>query len=235
MTAKIVRSRGVVRMLLPGWVTLVLLISPIAHAGDLSLPSPSRQGVISVEEALNSRRTHRSFQGRALSLTQFAQMLWAAYGVTAVSGGRQLKTAPSAGGMYPIDIYAVVGDGGVESVAPGVYHYLPESHAVRSVSSGDVRKEVANACLRQLWMAEAPLFLVITGEYARSNAKYGPRGVVYTHIEAGHVGQNVFLQAEALGLKAAIVGAFQKEDVVKALRIPAAHEPLLIMPVGFPG
>jgi SagB-type dehydrogenase family enzyme len=84
-------------------------------------------------------------------------------------------------------------------------------------------------------MAEAPLLIVITGEYARSNAKYGPRGVVYTHIEAGHVGQNVFLQAEALGLKAAIVGAFQKEDVVKALRIPAAHEPLLIMPVGFPG
>ncbi len=235
MMEKIVRSRCLVRMSLPGWVALMLSASPIAYAGDLSLPSPSRQGVISVEEALSSRRTHRSFQGRALNLTQFAQMLWAAYGVTAVNSGRQLRTAPSAGGMYPIDIYAVIGEGGVESVAAGVYRYLSDSHALRSVSSGDVRKEVASACLRQLWMAEAPLFIVITGEYARSSAKYGPRGVVYTHIEAGHVGQNVFLQAEALGLKAGIVGAFQKEDLVKTLRIPAAHEPLLIMPVGFPG
>ena len=233
--AKIVESRVLVRVLLLSWVALMLLVSSVGYAGDLSLPAPSRQGTVSVEEALNSRRTHRSFQGRALNLTQFAQMLWAAYGVTTVSGGRQLKTAPSAGGMYPIDIYAVVGDGGVESVAPGVYHYLPESHAVRAVSSGDVRKEVASACFRQLWMAEASLFLVITGEYARSSVKYGPRGVVYTQIEAGHVGQNVFLQAEALGLKSGIVGAFQKEDLMKALRIPAAHEPLLIMPVGFPG
>jgi SagB-type dehydrogenase family enzyme len=232
---KIVQSRMLVRVFLPGWFTLMLLASSVGYAGDLSLPAPSRQGTVSVEEALNSRRTYRSFQGRALNLTQFAQMLWAAYGVTAVSGGRQLKTAPSAGGMYPIDIYAVVGDGGVESVAAGVYHYLPESHAVRAVSSGDVRSQVATVCLRQLWMAEAPLIIVITGECARSNAKYGPRGVVYTQIEAGHVGQNVFLQAEALGLKAGIVGAFQKEDLMKALRIPAAHEPLLIMPVGFPG
>jgi SagB-type dehydrogenase family enzyme len=184
---------------------------------------------------LNSRRTHRSFQKRPLTLKQFSQMLWAAYGVTGASGGRHLKTAPSAGAMYPIDIYAVVGDGGVESVAPGVYHYLPESHAARVVNSGDARERVAIACLRQLWVAKAPLLVVITGEYARCSAKYGPRGATYTHIEAGHVGQNVFLQAEALGLKAGIVGAFQNEEVVKALGIPATHDPLLVMPVGFPG
>jgi SagB-type dehydrogenase family enzyme len=232
---KIVHSRLMVRLLLPGWAALMVLASPMAHAVDISLPSPAREGKVSVEEALNSRRTHRSFQGRALTLKQFSQMLWAAYGVTAVSAGRHLKTAPSAGAMYPIDIYAVVGDQGVESVASGVYHYLPESHAVRAVSSGDARDRVATACLRQLWMAKAPLLVVITGEYARCSAKYGPRGVTYTHIEAGHVGQNVFLQAEALGLKAGIVGAFQNEDVVKALGIPATHDPLLIMPVGFPG
>jgi SagB-type dehydrogenase family enzyme len=77
--------------------------------------------------------------------------------------------------------------------------------------------------------------IVITGEYARCSAKYGPRGVIYTQIEAGHVGQNVFLQAEALCLKAGIVGAFEKEDLGQALHIPAAHEPLLVMPVGYPG
>ena len=232
---KRVRPQAWLRALVPGLATLMLLASSVGDAGDLSLPSPSRKGTVSVEEALSSRRSHRSFQGRALSLKQFSQMLWAAYGVTAVAPGRQLKTAPSAGATYPIDIYAVVGEGGVESVAPGVYYYRPESHSLRPVSSGDVRTQVAAACLRQMWMAPAPLLIVITGEYARCSAKYGPRGVIYTHIEVGHVGQNVFLQAEALFLKAGIVGAFEKEDLGKALHIPAAHEPLLVMPVGYPG
>ena len=232
---RIVHRQPSLRALLPGVATLMVLASSVGHTGDLSLPSPSRKGTVSVEEALSSRRTHRSFQRRALTLKQFSQMVWAAYGVTAVAPGHQLKTAPSAGATYPIDIYAVVGEGGVESVAPGVYHYRPESHSVRPVSSGDLRTHVAAACLRQMWMAPAPLFIVITGDYARCIAKYGPRGVIYTHIEAGHVGQNVFLQAEALFLKAGIVGAFEKEDLGKALHIPAAHEPLLVMPVGYPG
>jgi SagB-type dehydrogenase family enzyme len=232
---KTVHPQAWLRGLVLGVATLTVLGSSVGHTEDLSLPSPSRKGTVSVEEALSSRRTHRSFQGRALTLKQFSQMLWAAYGVTAVTPGRQLKTAPSAGATYPIDIYAAVGEGGVESVAAGVYHYRPESHSVRSVNSGDVRTQVAAACLRQMWMAPAPLFIVITGEYARCIAKYGSRGVIYTHIEAGHVGQNVFLQAEALFLKAGIVGAFEKEDLGKALHIPAAHEPLLVMPVGYPG
>jgi len=232
---KTVHPQAWLRTFVLGIAILMLLASSAGDAGDLSLPTPSRKGTVSVEEALSSRRTHRSFQGCALSLKQFSQMLWAAYGVTAVTSGRHLKTAPSAGATYPIDIYAVVGEGGIESVAPGVYHYRPESHSLRPVGSGDVRSQVAAACLRQMWMAPAPLFIVITGEYARCSAKYGPRGVIYTHIEAGHVAQNVFLQAEALGLKAGIVGAFEKEDLGKALHIPAAHEPLLVMPVGYPG
>jgi len=232
---KRVHPQAWLRALVPGVATLMVLASSVGYTGDLSLPSPSRKGTVSVEEALSSRRTHRSFQSRALTLKHFSQMLWAAYGVTAVTPGHQLKTAPSAGATYPIDIYAVVGEGGVESVAPGVYHYRPESHSVRPVSSGDLRTDVAAACLRQMWMAPAPLFIVITGDYARCSAKYGPRGIIYTQIEAGHVGQNVFLQAEALFLKAGIVGAFEKEDLGKALHIPAAHEPLLVMPVGYPG
>jgi SagB-type dehydrogenase family enzyme len=232
---KTVHPQAWLRTFVLGIATLMLLASSVGDAGDLSLPTPSRKGTVSVEEALSSRRTHRSFEGRALSLKQFSQMLWAAYGVTVVTSGRQLKTARSAGATYPIDIYAVVGEGGVESVAPGVYHCRPDSHSLRPVSSGDVRTQVAAACLRQMWMAPAPLFIVITGEYARCSVKYGPRGVIYTHIEAGHVGQNVFLQAEALFLKAGIVGAFEKEDLGKALHIPTAHEPLLVMPVGYPG
>ena len=212
----------------------VVLPDTIAIAGDISLPKPSHKGTVSVEEALKARRTHRSFTSRSLSLEQFSQILWGAYGVTAREYGSFLKTAPSAGALYPLDIYGVVGKGGVETLASGVYHYNSEDHTASLVKEGDLREKVAKQSLHQMWMAEAPVILVITGEYGRSSIKYGPRGVTYTHIEAGCVGQNIFLQAEAMGLKAGIVGAFNNRDVIKVMGLLSSHDPLLIMPVGFP-
>jgi SagB-type dehydrogenase family enzyme len=118
-------------------------------------------------------------------------------------------------------------------LTPGIYHFRPENHAVELLKQGDLRAEVARQALHQMWMAKAPFMVVITGEYNRSGMKYGPRGVTYTHIEAGHVGQNIFLQAEAIGLKAGIVGAFNNRGVVTTMGIPHSHDPLLIMPVGY--
>jgi SagB-type dehydrogenase family enzyme len=202
-------------------------------AAEFALPSPSYKGTVSVEEALKARRTHRSFQSRPLTLKKFSQILWGAYGVTAQKYGSFLKTAPSAGALYPLDIYGVVGQGGVETLAPGIYHLRPENHALELVKQGDLRAEVARQALQQMWMAKAPLMLVITGEYNRSSIKYGLRGATYTHIEAGHVGQNVFLQAEAIGLKAGIVGAFNNQQIIRAMGLSTSHDPLLIMPVGY--
>ena len=212
---------------------LMLFCGQISMAADIALPSPSHKGTVSVEEALKARRTHRSFQSRPLTLKQFSQILWGAYGVTSQKYGSFLKTAPSAGALYPLDIYGVIGQGGVETLAPGVYHFHAENHAVELVKQGDLRAEVARQALQQMWMARAPLMLVITGEYNRSSVKYGPRGVTYIHIEAGHVGQNIFLQAEAIGLKAGIVGAFNNKQIIRAMGIPPSHNPLLIMPVGY--
>ena len=216
------------------FVFFVILSNRISIAKEITLPKPSSKGSITVEEALKARRTHRSFSSQGLALKQFSQILWGAYGVTAHNYGVSLKTAPSAGALYPLDIYAVVGDRGVENLAPGLYHFFSEKHAVNLVRSGDLRAEVARNSLHQMWIAKAPLILIITGQYERSSIKYGPRGVIYTHIEAGCVGQNIFLQAEAIGLKAGIVGAFNNRDVVKTMGLPASHDPLLIMPVGFP-
>ena len=216
-----------------GLVVLISFLSSDTMAAEITLPSPSYKGTVSVEEALKARRTHRSFQPRPLTLKQFSQILWGAYGVTSQRYGSFLKTAPSAGALYPLDIYGVVGQGGVETLAPGIYHFRPENHAVELVKQGDLRAEVAGNALQQMWMARAPLLLVITGEYNRSSIKYGPRGVTYTHIEAGHVGQNVFLQAEAIGLKAGIVGAFNNRSVVTTMGVPPNQDPLLIMPVGY--
>lgn len=196
----------------------------------MDLPKPRTDGEVSLERTIKNRRTIRSFSTDTLTLEQLSQMLWAAYGITDDGGFR--RAAASGGALYPMDIYAVVGENTVIGLQAGVYHYEPGSHSIMLVSEGDLRKDVARASLGQMWMAKPALSLVITAEYARITKKYGRRGERYTMIEAGHIGQNIFLQAEALGLGAGIVGAFHDEDVIRAMMIPRSHEPLLIMPVG---
>jgi SagB-type dehydrogenase family enzyme len=198
----------------------------------MSLPAPVFKGKISLEEALNSRRTVRAFAPTPLSLGELSQLLWATYGVTEPQEGA--KTAPSAGALYPLDIYLMVGKGGVEGSESGVYHYLPARHALASQVLRDRRKEVARASLDQQWMADAPIMVIITAEYRRTTGKYRERGIRYVHLEAGHAAENLFLQGVALGLGAGIVGAFYDNAVVEALELPAGHEPLLIVPIGHP-
>jgi len=199
----------------------------------MALPSPRYGGGITVEEAIRSRRTVRSYAPTPISLEQLSQLLFAAQGITEEGGFK--RAAPSGGALYPIDIYSVVGKGGVKGLDSAIYHYIPETHNLKKVASGDRRELIAGAALYQMWMAEAPVNFVVTAEYSRICVKYGNRGVRYAMIEAGHVGQNIFLQAEALGLRAGIVGAFEDRKVIKVMEIPSTHQPLLIMPVGFQG
>lgn len=198
----------------------------------MKLPLPKIPGRMSVEEAIKSRRTLRDFRAASLILGDLAQLLWAAQGITAHNGFK--RAAPSAGALYPMDVYTIVGEEGVEELQPGLYHYRPRDHGILRIAHDDLRKELARASLSQMWMAQAPINLLITAEYDRVTVKYGNRGVRYAMIEAGHIAQNIFLQAEALGLGAGIVGAFEDQAVIKALGIPSSHEPLLIMPVGHP-
>jgi SagB-type dehydrogenase family enzyme len=197
----------------------------------MNLPKPILKGEVSVEEAIKHRRTIRSYLSKALTLEQLSQIFWAAQGITEDGGYK--RSAPSAGALYPLDIYAAVGDNGVEGVKAGIYHYNAHKHVALLIAEGDFRKEVARTALSQMWMARAPINLVITSEYSRITSKYGTRGEMYAMIEAGLVGQNIFLQAEALGLRAGIVGAFQGNDVIRVMKISRAHDPLLILPVGY--
>lgn len=198
--------------------------------GPMKLPQPRLKGEFSLESALKRRRTVRSYARDPLSLEQYSQLLWAAQGISEDRGYK--RTAPSAGALYPMDVYGVVGRGGVEGLSEGVYHYEPQAHSVTLVTPGDKRDALAKASLFQTWMAQAPVDMVITAEYERVTGKYGERGVRYAMIEAGHIAQNLFLQAESMGLGAGIVGAFHDGDVVKVLQCPGSHQPLLIMPVG---
>ena len=186
---------------------------------------------MSVEQVINQRRTVRALSSNPLDLHQLSQLLWAAYGLT--GGGGFKRAAASAGALYPMDVYVVAGQEGVEKIKAGVYRYEPPGHMLSRVLSGDMRVALSSASLSQSWMAKAPVNFVITAEYHRATSKYGERGVRYAMIEAGHIAQNLFLQAEALGLKAGLVGAYRDNEIIRVMNIPSSHEPLLIMPIGY--
>jgi len=213
-------------------VVLSMFFTSVSGQGAevVKLPPPAHKGRVSVEETLKARRTVRHFASRGLDLQQVSQLIW---GTDGVSDPRGLRTAPSAGATYPLEVYLVVGERGVTGLAPGLYRYRPETHSLELTQRGDLRAEVARASLHQNWMAEAPVTVVFAAEYRRCTARYGERGIRYTHMEVGHAGQNLFLQAEALGLACGIVGAFRDRDLSSILKLPPTHEPLLVMPVGY--
>ncbi len=198
----------------------------------ISLPEPKTKGEVSLEETIVKRRSIRDFLDKPLSLAQLSQILWAAQGITDPEGFK--RAAPSAGALYPLEIYIVIGENGVENLAAGVYHYLPQKHAIEIHQNGDPRHDLASAALGQYFIAEAPASLVIAAEYERTTGKYGERGVRYVHMEVGHAGENIYLQVEALGLGTVVVGAFNDEEVAQILNLPPNYEPLYIMPLGWP-
>jgi SagB-type dehydrogenase family enzyme len=193
------------------------------------LPDPALEGAMSLEEAISGRRSRRDFGDSPLTATEISQILWAGQGITDPEGHR---TAPSAGATYPLELYLVAGEQGVEGLGEGVYHYIPQSHSLELTLGGDIRQTVAELASGQMYIAEAPAILVITAEYERTTQVYGDRGVRYVHLEAGHVGQNVALQVEALGLGTVTVGSFSDAELAEALNLPPNHEPLYVMPIG---
>lgn len=198
-------------------------------APDALLPPPRPASAVSVEEALASRRSVRHFADAPLTLADAAHLVWAAQGITHAEG---LRTAPSAGALYPLEIYLVAG--AVAAVPAGVYRYLPAHHRLFHAVSGDLRRALAAAAFHQSWIAEAPAILVIAAVVRRTRLKYGEQGERYVPIEAGHAAQNVCLQAVALGLGTTIVGAFADAEVKRLLGL-TEEEPLLLVPVGKPG
>lgn len=209
--------------------TVIMSITATASEHDqrVSLPHAEFSGDMAVEEALLERRSMRKFSRKALALDDIAQLLWAAQGIT---GSSTYRTAPSAGALYPIEMYLVAGN--VEGLAPGVYRYRPEPHDLVRVIDGDRRRSLATACWFQTWLRQAPAVLVTTGVFARTARKYGERSERYVHIEVGSVAQNIYLQATSRGLGTVIVGAFRDTRVKAVLGLPEDHQPLAVMPVG---
>lgn len=123
----------------------------------------------------------------------------------------------------------------VKGIESGVYHYHPTNYALNLILKGDWQNSLAKACLAQMFIADAPLSIVITAEYERTTGKYGERGIRYVHMEAGHVGQNICLQAVALGLGTVPIGAFRDDEVLRVLNLPEERKPLYVFPIGYSG
>lgn len=189
----------------------------------IRLPNPRGAGKISVEEAMQKRRSIRNYSSKEISIEDISQLLWACQGITDSAKG--LRASPSAGALYPLEIYLVKRN--------GVYHYAPEGHRLEAVSNKDVKHALAEAAYGQRFVEEADISIVICAAYERVMSKYGERGIRYTDMEAGHAAQNVFLQAVALGLDSAPVGAFGDAAVLRVLGLARDVKPLYILPVGY--
>ena len=207
----------------PGLPAGVQEVTASPQIEEIALPAPRLRGEMSLEETLAARRSVRQFTEEELTLEEISQLLWAAQGITVDWGGR---TAPSAGALYPLEVYV--------ATAEGLYHYVPQRRKAIVESKADLHGELWRAGLSQNAIREAPAVFVITAVYARTAKKYGERAERYVKLEAGHAAQNLVLQAVALGLGGVPIGAFYDAQVQSVLSLPSDHEPLYLIPIGNP-
>lgn len=191
--------------------------------GLIELPRPDARGRISLERALATRRSVRKYGARHLTPEEVGQLLWAAQGR---SGTASERTAPSAGALHPLELYALLPE--------GMFRYVVDQHRLQPVTREDRRLALATAALDQEAVCSAPLVLVIAGVYERTAEVYETRAPRYVTLEAGHAAQNVLLQAVALGLGAVPIGAFHDARVQRVLELPAEQRPLYLIAVGEP-
>jgi len=187
----------------------------------IELPAPS-PGTVSLDEALATRRSIRQLTDEPLSDAELSRLLWSMQGSTP----RGNRTSPSAGATYPIEVYVLTAD--------GVFRYRTATHDLEVVSPRDARPRLHREAAGQDSVRDAAAIFVITGVFERTAAKYGERAVRYVHIEVGHVGQNLMLEATALGLGTVPVGSFDDDAAARILGLSADHVPLYLFPVGEP-
>lgn len=191
---------------------------------DVKLPDAATKGRMSLEQAIARRRCVREFLDRPLTPTQVGQLCWAGQGITDPNEG--LRAAPSAGATYPIELYVASAD--------GVVHYRPASHQLKPHLDEDVRDALRRQALDQEMITEAPVTFIIAATVERTSRRYGGRAERYCYIEAGHIAQNMLLQAESLGLGGVPIGAFEDRRVTSLLKLPRGQRVLYMLSIGHP-
>ncbi len=198
-------------------------------AQRIKLPDPHGYQGLSLEEAIEARRSTRRYAGVALSLDQLSRLLHAAQGIT--DKRRGYRAAPSAGALYPIEVYASVRT--VTGIEPGIYHYAVREHELELVAAGDVSAAIAHAGLDQAFLGQAGVCFILSAIFQRTRWKYHERAYRYVLLEAGHIGQNLYLAATSMGLGACAVGAFYDAEVNRLFGLDGETEAALhIIAVG---
>ncbi|OHB53142.1 MAG: hypothetical protein A2Y10_07125 [Planctomycetes bacterium GWF2_41_51] len=190
----------------------------------MQLPQPQTNSRFSLEQAIENRRSIRQFTEEPLTIAQLGQICWAAQGITEPNKG--MRTAPSAGAIYPIELYVVLPD--------GLYLYRPATHDLSKLITGDLRKSVSNASFNQRFVQTAPCTFIIAGSIKKVEARYRNRGAKFTYIEAGHIAQNIQLQSTVLGLGSVPIGVIDEKTIAQICKLPQGLEVLYIVPVGNP-
>jgi SagB-type dehydrogenase family enzyme len=196
-------------------------------APKVKLPAPERSGGMPIWEAVGKRRSVRDFRSSPVSAADLSQLLWASQGVTKVVGEYALRSAPSAGALYPVETYLSVLM--VEGMKPGIYHYSVREHEFDLLRPGDFRDAVAEAALDQSFLAEAAVVFAWTAVFARSKWKYKERAYRYVYLDAGHIAQNVALAAVALGLGSCQIAALYDDEVNAILGVDGKEESIVYM------
>jgi len=193
----------------------------------IALPSPSMDGGLSLQACLRQRRSVRDYSEQPLTLQQVSQLLWAAMGVTTPAG---LRTAPSAGAVFPVRAHVVAAN--VDGVPAGFYTYDADRHELSLLAKGDKRRRLEKAAADQQCVGQCAMVVVLTGYYRRLLREFGEGGRKLAGMEAGHIGQNFCLQATALGLGAIGVCKFDPTSVKMLLPIPQDEEPIYLLLAG---
>ena len=202
------------------------------RARTIKLPKPDHKGKISVEEAIYGRRSIREFSSSPLTLHEVGQLLWSAAGNTVDGITGPTRAYPSAGGIYPLEVYLVAGE--VMGLKAGVYKYDGKKNTLRLKIKGDFRKKLSKAAMGQKMIKKAPATVVVTAAFKKATSKYGDRAKNrYIPMDTGHLGQNIHLQAYSLGLGTVMVGAFNDKNVARIIK-PGKEQPLYLMPIGKP-
>jgi len=201
------------------------------------LPQPRLSSDVSVEEAMQNRRSIRCYDDSPLTITEISQLLWSGYGLTYqvenppdfLRGG--LRTAPSAGALYPLELYLVVRN--VTDLDPGIYWYKSETHELMCIEGEDCWEEFSSAGFDQLHFETAAAAIVYSAVFERCSEKYGDRGRErYVCMDLGHSAENVYLQAYALNIGTCAIGSFSDLALKQVIGMPRAEVPLYIMPLG---
>ncbi len=190
------------------------------------LPKPLMYIQCDLNYAINARRSVRRFDSHKITKQQISNLLWASQGITDRKNG--FRAAPSAGATYPFNTFIIIT--GLEDIPDALYKYDCSHHSITLLKKGDMRKNVRTVCFNQNFVQTAPVIIILAADYKRTSGRYGSRAERYVHIEAGHIGQNIYLESEGNGLATVAVGAFNDAELKKVLGID--DEPLYVFPIG---